>query len=653
MDISVIIVNYNVKYFLEQCLHSINKSSRNLSIEIFVVDNNSVDGSCRMLNEKFPDVNVIENKINVGFAKANNQAIKKAKGKYILILNPDTVVEEQTLSKCFSFMESHPDAGCLGVKMIDGKGNFLPESKRALPTPSVAFYKVFGFSALFPKSEKFGRYHLGFLNKEETNEIEVVSGAFMFIRKIVLDQSGPFDEQFFMYGEDIDLSYRMAKTGYKNYYFPETTIIHYKGESTKKGSINYVIVFYKAMIVFFNKHFSHRNALLFSFIINIAIYLRAGLSILRRIYLSLINPVLDGVVIFAGYYIALPYWENFVFNHEGAYPHTYLDFVVPAYILVWLGSLYVNGAFEKQTRLGNIVRGILTGSLVILIAYALLPEKFRFSRALILFGTIWALLSTISIRYLLNMTDKVNFKFEIFKKIKKIVIVGDKKEGKRVYNILKQTHIKPELIGILSPDGEKGEDFIGDISQIEDIIRINKVEEIIFCAKSMSSQSIISNMLKLPGEDIDFKIAPPESLTIIGSNSINTAGDLYTLSFNTIGKNLNKRKKRIFDITASVILIVLSPFLLFFIRKPGRVIINLVYIFIGKLSFVGYYKTKNVDIQLPEIKKGVLTPIDAIDRKADDVVAERVNMIYAKDYKVSNDVNILFKGFFNLGRKIE
>ena len=271
MKLSVIIVNYNVQYFLENCLNSVFSSSKEIDFEVFVVDNNSVDGSLKMLEEKFPQVKVIANKDNRGFSVANNQAIKEAKGDYVLLLNPDTVVEENTFKVCCNFMDLHPKSGGLGVKMLDGKGNFLPESKRGLPTPAVAFYKIFGLSALFPKSEKFGQYHLGHLSKEENHQIEILSGAFMMMRKSVLDEIGLLDENFFMYGEDIDLSYRITQAGYTNHYLADTQIIHYKGESTKKSSINYVFVFYRAMAIFAKKHFSNKNAQLFSTLINFAI----------------------------------------------------------------------------------------------------------------------------------------------------------------------------------------------------------------------------------------------------------------------------------------------------------------------------------------------------------------------------------------------
>ncbi|NQU84806.1 MAG: glycosyltransferase family 2 protein, partial [Mariniphaga sp.] len=264
MKLSVVIVSYNVKYFLEQCLHSVQKAIKNIPAEIFVVDNNSVDGSCNLVKEKFPDVILIENKENFGFSYANNQAIKISEGEFVLLLNPDTVVEENTFEEVLAFMEKTPDAGGLGVKMIDGKGNFLPESKRGLPSPWVAFYKIFGISKLFPKSKKFGKYHLSYLDENKTSEVDVLAGAFMLLRKTALDKTGLLDESFFMYGEDIDLSYRLTQAGYKNYYFPDTTIIHYKGESTKKSSVNYVRVFYNATIIFANKHFSGGKAKAFS-----------------------------------------------------------------------------------------------------------------------------------------------------------------------------------------------------------------------------------------------------------------------------------------------------------------------------------------------------------------------------------------------------
>ncbi|HRS19151.1 MAG TPA: glycosyltransferase family 2 protein, partial [Bacteroidales bacterium] len=302
MKLSIVIVNYNVKYILEQCLHSVFAAIQNIEAEVFVVDNNSVDGSCTMITEKFPWVHLIENKENVGFSKANNQAIRISKGEYILLLNPDTVVEEDTFTKTIAFMDEHPQGGGLGVAMIDGKGKFLPESKRGLPTLSVSFYKMFGFHKVFPHSKRFNYYYLGHLSNNEVHEIEILSGAFMLMRKSVLDKVGLLDEEYFMYGEDIDLSYRIIKAGYKNYYYPHTTIIHYKGESTKKASFKYVMVFYKAMEIFARKQLHMKKYSLYSLFIHIAIWARALIALVSRIIKKVLFPTIDTFVIYAGFF---------------------------------------------------------------------------------------------------------------------------------------------------------------------------------------------------------------------------------------------------------------------------------------------------------------------------------------------------------------
>ena len=278
MELSVIIVNYNVKYFLEQCLLSVLKAARGMTMEIFVVDNASTDGSREWLEEKFPEVKFTWNRHNPGFAKANNQALEQASGEYILFLNPDTILPEDCFQQCIHYFNYHPEAGALGVCMIDGSGKFLKESKRGFPTPMAAFYKLTGLSALFPRSPVFSRYHMGHLDPADNHETDVLAGAFMMVRKKVLDITGGFDESFFMYGEDIDLSYRIQQAGYKNIYLAKCPILHFKGESTRKGTLNYVRLFYGAMAIFARKHYGGMSAGIFSFFIHLAIWVRAFFS---------------------------------------------------------------------------------------------------------------------------------------------------------------------------------------------------------------------------------------------------------------------------------------------------------------------------------------------------------------------------------------
>jgi len=277
--LTVVIVNYNVKLILEQCLYSVRAAAGGISCEVIVVDNASSDGSVEYLKPLFPEFEFIENKQNTGFSSANNLAIRRARGEYILLLNPDTVVGEEFFRRICDFMDNQPDAGGVGVKMIDANGRFLPESKRGLPNPWNSFCKMFGLAALFPKSKLFGRYRVLYLDKDSRHRVDVLSGACMLLRSEALGKSGLLDEDYFMYGEDIDLSYNLLKAGYQNYYLPET-IIHYKGESTKKDSIRYVRIFYGAMIIFYRKHYP-KAGWLFAPFIYLAIALRASVSALK------------------------------------------------------------------------------------------------------------------------------------------------------------------------------------------------------------------------------------------------------------------------------------------------------------------------------------------------------------------------------------
>ena len=658
MKLSVLIVNYNVEYFLEQCLHSVRKASRNVSAEIFVIDNNSVDGSLAMVKQKFPEVILIENKKNTGFSYANNQAIKLAQGEYILLLNPDTIVEEDTFEKAIRFMDNHPEAGGLGVQMIDGKGNFLPESKRGLPTPEVAFYKIFGLSALLPKSKKFGKYHLGYLDKNKIHEVDILSGAFMLLRKNTLDKVGLLDEAFFMYGEDIDLSYRIIKAGYKNYYFPETRIIHYKGESTKKSSINYVFVFYNAMNIFANKHFSHKNAKLFSLLINFAVYLRASTAILHRFIQKAALPLFDAAVIFTGLHLLKSYWEKVVKAGEGLhFQEEILTIAFPIYILTWLASVYFSGGYDKPVKLSKVIRGVIAGTIIILILYALLSEEYRFSRALILLGAAWTALSTITTRLALNFFKIKGYDLDIDQK-KRIVIVGDPEEFKRVSALLKQTDTRPSFTGNVRPDNNndhkdgKQEEYLGNIRQLQEIIVIYKIDEVIFCAKNLPAQKIIEQMALQGSNQVNYKIAPPESLYIIGSNSIDTSGELYTISINSITKASNIRSKRLFDLLTASSLILISPLSVFFMNNSSGLLKNIMLVLFGKKSWVGYTpEPMEQSSGLPAIKKGVLNPTDALkNMEINENNISKLNQLYAKDYKTTNDLNILLKGFKHLGR---
>ena len=284
LKLSVIIVNYNVKYYLDQCIRSVLRAFvlMNTPAEIIVVDNHSADGSVDYLEKRYPQmlypmVRFVRSAHNLGFARANNIAIRQSRGEYVLLLNPDTIVGEDALKASVDFMDAHEDAGSVGVRMLGAQGRRAMESRRGLPTPMVSFFKMLGFCNRWPHHRLFGKYYMGYLPWDEPCQIEVVSGAYCMLRRKALDEVGLLDEDFFMYGEDIDLSYRVLKGGYHNYYLP-VDILHYKGESTQKSSFRYVHVFYEAMLIFFRKHYSGMTFLL-SLPIKTAIYAKALMAL--------------------------------------------------------------------------------------------------------------------------------------------------------------------------------------------------------------------------------------------------------------------------------------------------------------------------------------------------------------------------------------
>jgi GT2 family glycosyltransferase len=651
MKLSIVIVNYNVRYFLEQCLLSVFKALDNIEAEVWVVDNNSVDGSVEMVRKKFTGAKIIENKENVGFSKANNQAIAKCSGEYILLLNPDTIVEEETFSKCISFMDEHTDAGALGVRMIDGKGKFLPESKRGLPTPEVALYKMFGLNRLFPKSERFGKYHLSYLSENETHQIDVLSGAFMFIRRKALDISGQLDETFFMYGEDIDLSYRITKAGYKNYYFPETTIIHYKGESTKKQSVNYVFVFYRAMIIFARKHYQSGHANLLVLFINMAIYLRAGLAVVRRFFQNSWLVFSDAAFIVIGMYFLKEYWQEHIKIIKEIYPKELMTIHVPYYTFLWIVSVCLSGGYSQPYSFRRVLRGVAVGTLLILAVYGLFPNELRFSRALIILGAGISLIVMMGWRLLHHFIQYGNITLETTSSAVTL-LVGRKSERERVKALMLKSGVQNEVIGFVSL-GDKDDDYdkgmLGKLEQLDEIVKIYKIRQIIFCSADVASKDIMYWMGKIGAKDIMYKIVPQESMFIIGSNSKNTTGELYTEEITlALSLPLILRKKRIFDFLSSLILLPFSPILALFSKKPLICLKHLAEVLTGKKSWVGYSTTQSVE-HLPKLKPGILTTSSEIRNAVmDEKTLDRMNFLYAKNYTIEKDFNLLLFNIFNI-----
>ena len=411
------------------------------------------------------------------------------------------------------------------------------------------------------------------------------------------------------------------------------------------------------MIIFAKKHFSKSNASIFSFFIKIAIYLRAGAAIVSRFIDNFFLPICDLCLVIIGIFLLKNYWGmNFMIR----YPDEFMKFAVHAYGLIWVTSIYFSGGYDQPIKLSRIVRGVFSGTLLILVIYALLPETYRFSRALILLGAVWSTLSIVAFRFLINIIRRRDFNLTGDHR-KRLIIVGLEEESHRVLTLLKLSDTSHNFIGFVQPENklqtshtenEYEKYFLGNFDRLAEITEVFQVDEIIFCGKDISSQQIIDVMSQVKRHELEFKIAPPESLFIIGSNSVEDPGELYVIDINNINKIVNKRNKRFIDLILALVLLGCSPIILLLQKNPGGFIANIFKVLAGKISWVGYSKNQGTDNMLPKIRPGVLNPIDALNNiPKEQLTTNRLNSLYAKDYKVYTDLQIIRKGWRNLGRK--
>jgi len=639
VQLSIIIVNYNVRHFLEQTIWSAQLAARNLAHEIWVVDNHSSDDSVAMVRERFPEVRLIVNRDNPGFSRANNQAIRQARGRYILLLNPDTLVGEDTFATCYEFMESHPKAGALGVRMLDGSGRFLPESKRGFPTPFVAFCKAFGLSALFPRSRWLNHYHLGFLPEGQTHSIEVLSGAFMWMRQEALLETGLLDESFFMYGEDIDLSYRLVQAGWQNYYLPATAILHYKGESTRKGSLNYVRVFYRAMIIFARKHFQGQQARFFIVFLQLAIYLRAAMTLLaswaRRAFL----PVVDALVLFGGLYGLKDFWGIYHFETPAYFGRSFLLFNAPLYTGIWLLSLYFNGAYDQGSNVRRITNGILTGTLIIAAIYGFLDLEYRSSRMLILLGTFWALFGLTLYRGLLAWWADLDFTWRT-RPEPRLIIVGSPAAAEQVQSLLGRVQRQKNLLGLVTPTGlEPGQWVLGSEADLETLVARFRANELIFSLQDILPSRVIALMDQL-GPGISYRTLVPDASSIIGSSSKNSTGELYTLdTYYQLSEPLRQRSKRVLDVAICMLTVIAWPVLYFRSDNSVRCYRNWWAVLLGRKTWVGYFSNP-VTAGLPPLRQSVFDHTPG-GLSLSEKNKQQLDYLYARDYQWSRDLQVL------------
>ncbi len=643
MDISIVIVNYNVCYFLRQTLLSVRAGISSLEVEIFVVDNASVDASTSMVEREFPEVKLIKSKENLGFSKANNLAIQRARGKYILLLNPDTILSDDTLTKCYHFMEQQEGIGALGPRMIDGAGYFLPESKRGFPSPSVAFYKAFGLSKVFRSSSFFNRYHMGHLPEGKSASIDVLAGAFMFIRHSVLEHVGYLDERFFMYGEDIDLSYRIKQAGYENYYFPETSIIHFKGESTKKGSLNYVKVFYQAMILFADKHFKGQKAKSFISLMKTGIGLRAFLDILKGISYKMLLPLFDFILIFLGLFVFKEFWEVYYFDNPTHFDGTYIYYHMLIYTLVWMTGTYIFGGYQRRYKMVGVLQGILIVSLIQFAIYGMLNPHYRPSRMMLVMGTIWALIVVLFNRLLPHFIQYGNLDLGQDQK-KRIVLIGSQEETDRIAQILQKLRSDHVVLAQVNYIQQNKDAWT---IRLKKLMQAFKVDEVIWALKDVPYTVMIQYM-STEGQGMSHKMIDGASEVILGSQSKNDRGEVYAgREHYALSDTVTIRLKRILDLTIALFFLILSPVL--FLCRGNRLnfLINLGKVF-GGYTWIGYYEVNHPSKTLPKLPKSILPPVYRLI-ELDTSLMFKANVEYAKGYTPLKDLGFLIRQICHLG----
>jgi len=616
------------------------KAIRNIETEVFVVDNNSSDGSRTFFQGRFPGVKFIWNNENIGFSRANNIAVSQAKGKYILFLNPDTLVPEDCLEKCISFFEQHPEAGALGIKMLDGSGRFLKESKRSYPSPATSFYKLSGLARLFPRSETFSKYYLGNLDENENHVVDVLAGAFMLVPKRIIDTVGSFDEDFFMYGEDIDLSYRIQEAGYKNIYLSETSIVHFKGESTRRGGLNYVRLFYKAMSIFARKHYGNK-AVFFNLLIQAGIFIRAFLSAIKRFIKWIGMPVIDGALILMCFWVVKFFWNMYI-KRDVNYSPNMLIIAFPVFTLIFLVASYYSGLYDNGFKQKRLNHSTIIAFALLLSVYALLPEHLRFSRGILVFGSLLAFILMTFTRWLLVRWNVIE-RDEKNEEHRQTFIIGTEEEFKEVNDIMQNAGMEERVLGRIEVNNGNA-NATGNLEDLHQLLKTYSIKEIIFCEGNLSFKKIIGLIKEIP-KQVRIKFHAAASAGIIGSDNTRTSGKFISADKQIkLSQPVSKRNKNFIDAMISICFIITFPVHFITQKKPTRFFRNVFDTLFLKKTWVGY---SFPDSFLPKIKTGVLTttglPSSLNTLPPESLAAS--DKWYATDYEVWEDVRLVWRGY--------
>ncbi len=573
MSLSVIIVNYNVRPFLEGAMLSIFKALDGIDSEVFVVDNGSGDGSVPMVRQRFTQARLIENKENVGFARANNQALQKAQGEFVCLINPDTLVRADTFKVCLEYLQQHPDVGAVGCKILNSDGSLQLSCRRSFPMPWVAFTKMVGLSRLFPKSRLFGRYNLTYLDPDKTAEVEALSGSFMMVRRQTIEEVGYLDEDFFMYGEDLDWCYRIGRAGWKIVYLPQTEIIHYKGQSAREAPFDTFRVFFSAMHLFVKKHFRKGWSFFPRWFIKLGIWVWECFSFLFRLFRKGLAPLVDVGFLQLGLVLAI-----FIrFGNLDYWPRYRVINII--YTVLWVGCLYVIGAYKKGVySSARSLGGVLAG-LVLNTSFTFFFPQYAFSRQVILVAGVLDGLFLSGWRELLKLFSRIQnvpFLGRMGRNLvrRRALIVGESESGKRILERLQSSHASGyDVVGFLGLEeedllsmGNGKVPVLGTLKDLERIAPIHRVQEVIFSPEAVDSHRILSVVANPKNRYLDYKMAPRAQDLVIGRTSIETLEDLPLVDLDyKVYTGTNRFFKRAMDLLVSVAMLPLVIVQFFYI----------------------------------------------------------------------------------------
>ena len=692
-DLSVVIVNYNVCTFLEQALRSVERASAGLAVETFVVDNGSADGSAEMVRARFPDVRLIANEENVGFAKANNQAIREARGRHLLLLNPDTIVQEDTFHALLRFMAAHPEAGAVGCKILNPDGTFAPESRRAFPSPSVALYRLVGLSRLFPKSRRFGRYNLTYLPEDAVAEVDALSGSCMLVRRCALygareegrgrgeegsfaeppgapdtsshtptpphphpQGAGLLDEAFFMYGEDLDWCFRIQQAGWKIYYTPHTQIIHYKGESTKKGELRYVRLFYRAMLQFAEKHFERGPARHLAWLLRLGIVAHAACAVVGRGLRRLALPLLDVGLAYAA--VVLVGVARSAQTGASLSP-LFFATVAPVFAAATVAGIAGARGYGRgrRTRIGPVLVGAVLGGVAVA-ATSFFVKAIAFSRLVVLLGVgiVAVVLAAWRLAWRLRRMGP-----------QRAVLVGGPREAERLEALL-GAHAKPPfaLVGYVAAGEEDGAGVrsaegaptsglprLGPVRRLRDVVRLRRINHVVFATGTLSNMTILGLVHRLRDLPVRCTMWTEHSDHLIGKASIEHLRTPALIAADEALVGLRRSPAhRAFEGAVATAGLLLHPLVLVAarVRGPGSLAARLAErtrqmpdVLRGRRALVGYRAGTPCPPPVAwGLKPGVFPVEDALaPGQAEPEAVQRVYGLYAKNRSFSLDRDIL------------